>query len=107
MMENKLLDDLLKKYGNNFNKMINFYGEEIAKYMIIDECTSLISASIEMLKMKNYMEFINCRVKFLNESADVIIALCIYLKAQNIDLKELMETIDIRMKRKMKEITIE
>lgn len=107
MMENKLLDDLLKKYGNNFNKMINFYEEEIAKYMIIDECTSLISASIEMLKMKNYMEFINCRVKFLNESADVIIALCIYLKAQNIDLKELMETIDIRMKRKMKEITIE
>lgn len=107
MLENKLLDDLIKKYGNDFDKMINFYGKEISKYIIIDECTSLISASIEMLKMKNYIDFINCRVKFLNESADVIIALCIYLKAQNIDSKELMEAIDIRMKRKAKEITIE
>ena len=102
-----LLDNLLEKYGNDFSAMINFHGEEISKFILIEECSELIQSSVKMLRMKNYSDFLKYRASLLEESADVIISLYIYLKAQKIDLKELIEEIDIKMKRNIKRINIE
>lgn len=99
--------DLISKYNDSLNKIINSEEKDMMKAFVVEECSELIKAITKMERSKGYSDYVKLRSNIIEEMSDVIISILLYIKENKIDEKELYEEIEIKMKRKMKEITIE
>lgn len=99
--------DLISKYNDSLNKIINSEEKDMMKVFVVEECLELIKAITKMERSKGYSDYVKLRSNIIEEMSDVIISILLYIKENKIDEKELYEEIEIKMKRKVKEITIE
>ncbi len=99
--------DLISKYNDSLNKIINSEEKDMMKVFVVKECSELIKAITKMERSKGYSDYVKLRSNIIKEMSDVIISILLYIKENKIDEKELYEEIEIKMKRKVKEITIE
>lgn len=99
--------DLISKYNDSLNKIVNSEEKDMMKVFVVEECSELIKAITKMERSKGYSDYVKLRSNIIEEMSDVIISILLYIKENKIDEKELYEEIEIKMKRKVKEITIE
>lgn len=99
--------DLISKYNDSLNKIINSEEKDTMKVFVVEECSELIKAITKMERSKGYSDYVKLRSNIIEEMSDIIISILLYIKENKIDEKELYEEIEIKMRRKIKEITIE
>lgn len=99
--------DLISKYNDSLNKIINSEEKDMMKVFVVKECSELIKAITKMERSKGYSDYVKLRSNIIEEMSDIIISILLYIKENKIDEKELYEEMEIKMRRKIKEITIE
>ena len=96
--------DLISKYNDSLNKIINSEEKDMMKVSVVEECSELIKAITKMERSKGYSDYVKLRSNIIEEMSDVIISILLYIKENKIDEKELYEEMEIKMRRNIERV---